>query len=387
MPDTRTPADARTEAAARPTTAGPRLRRASDVVLRVAVLVAAGIAVGWVLWHLRVVVLPVFIAILVCTALTPPVVALERRGLPTLASTWIVFGAAVTMLAGVLLLIVPPTVDQFADLGSALSEGLDDVEQWLVDGPLGLEQEQVRQYTRDPLGQAAEVIDLPSGSIMSGARTAGEVAVGGLLSIVLTFLLLKDGRRFQAAVMDRVPARHRDLWRASAQRAWSACGGFLRGAAVLGVIEGTIIGSTMAIVGAPLALPVALLTLMGAFFPIVGAITAGAIAVLITLAGAGFTPALIVLVVAVAVQQLDNDLLAPFIYGRSLELHPVAVLLALATGATLGGIVGAFVAVPLLGAAQGVGHEVWQRRDLLDRGRDEPAAEPVAPAGPVDGGS
>ena len=355
----------------------PRLRRASDVVLRVAVLVAAGIAVGWVLWHLRVVVLPVFIAVLVCTALTPPVVALERRGLPTLASTWIVFGGAVTMLAGVLVLIVPPTVDQFADLGSALSEGLDDVEQWLVDGPLGLDQDQVQRYSRDPLGQAGELIDLPSSSIMSGARTAGEVAVGGLLSIVLTFLLLKDGRRLQAAVIERVPAHQRDLWRSSARRAWSAFGGFLRGAAVLGLIEGTIIGSTMAIVGAPLALPVALLTLMGAFFPIVGAITAGAIAVLVTLAAAGVGPAVIVLVVAVAVQQLDNDLLAPFIYGRSLELHPAAVLLALATGATLGGIIGAFVAVPLLGAAHGVGNEVWRHRDLLDRRRGERPAEPV----------
>jgi predicted PurR-regulated permease PerM len=122
----------------------------------------------------------------------------------------------------------------------------------------------------------------------------------------------------------------------------------------------------MAIVGAPLAVPVAVLTFFGAFFPVVGAIVAGAVAVLVTLATAGLGPAIVLLVVVIVVQQLDNDLLAPFIYGHSLQLHPAAVLLALATGATLGGIVGAFVAVPLLGAGLGVGEELWRHRALLD---------------------
>lgn len=349
-----------------PSTAGPRLRRASDVVLRLAVLVAATLAIGWVMWKLRVVVLPVFIAVLVCTALMPPVVALERRGVRPLLATWIVFGVAVATLVGIAVLIVPPTVEQFSEVGATLSEGVDDVEQWLVEGPLDLDRQQVRQYTRDPIGQIAERVSLPSASLMSGARTAGEVAVGALLSVVLTFLLLKDGRRLQVALMDRVPVHQQDLWRSAGRRAWGAFGGFLRGAATLGALEGTVIGVTMAIVGAPLAVPVAVLTFFGAFFPVVGAIVAGGIAVLVTLATAGLVPAAVLLAVVLVVQQLDNDLLAPFIYGRSLQLHPAAVLLALATGATLGGIIGAFVAVPVLGAGLGVGTELWRHRSLLD---------------------
>ena len=106
----------------------------------------------------------------------------------------------------------------------------------------------------------------------------------------------------------------------------------------------------------------AVLTFFGAFFPIVGAVVMGTVAALVTLAGAGVVPAAVVLVVVVVVQQLDNDLLAPFIYGHSLHLHPIAVLLALAVGASLGGIIGAFVAVPLTSAAWGVGDEVRAHR-------------------------
>jgi hypothetical protein len=197
------------------------------VVLRVAVLVVAALAIGWVLWQLRVVVLPVFIAILVCTALTPPVVALERRGVRPLLATWIVFGTTVAAIGAITTLIVPPTVEQFGDVGVTLSEGVDDVEQWLVEGPLDLDREQVRQYTRDPVGQIAERVSLPSGSLMSGARTAGEVAVGALLSVVLTFLLLKDGRRLQASLMERVPPHQRDLGappgRGSGRRSEGSC--------------------------------------------------------------------------------------------------------------------------------------------------------------------
>lgn len=173
--------------------------------------------------------------------------------------------------------------------------------------------------------------------------------------------ILKDGRRFQVWSLAHLPHRHRDLARAAGQRMFDALAGFLRGAATLGVIEGIIIGVTLWIVGAPLAAPVGLLTFLAAFFSIVGAIVAGGIAVLVALAGRGLAAAVIVVVVALIVQQLDNDLLAPFIYGRSLQLHPAVILVALTAGASLGGIVGAFVAVPLTGAIGAVSSELWDR--------------------------
>jgi predicted PurR-regulated permease PerM len=346
--------------------AGPRLRRASDVVLRVGVLALGVMVVGAAAWYLKLVVLPILVAALLCTALVPPVVALERRGVRPLLATWMVFGGSLLVLGGIGWLVVPPTVDQFAAIGEVVSDGVDDVEEWLVEGPLSLDRDQVREYTRDPVGRAAEVLRSSSDQVVAGARAAGEVAVGALLALVLTFLFLKDGRRLLSDAVEQLPERHRRTAREVGQRVWDAFGGFLRGAAILGTVEGAIIGGAMAVLGAPLALPVAVLTFFGAFFPIVGAVVAGSIAVLVTLATVGVGPAIGLLVLVVVVQQLDSDLLAPFIYGSSLQLHPAAVLVALTIGGSLGGIIGAFVAVPMLGATWGAVAVLWERRAGFD---------------------
>lgn len=347
-------------------TAGPRLRRASDIVLRSAVLVGAVVAIGAGMWMLRIVVLPVFIALLICTALTPPVVALERRGMPSLAATWLVYLLALGALAVAVGLIVPPTVDEFSGLGPVVADGIDDLGDWLVEGPPGLDEQQVEEYTGAPVDRLTDMAQDSSSRIWEGVRTVGETAAGALLAMVLTFLFLKDGRRFQIALLERLPDRYALVTRAVGRRVWESFGGFLRGAAILGIVEGAIIGSTMALVGAPLALPVAVLTLLGAFFPIVGAVVAGGVATLVTLGTVGIGPALVVLAVAIAVQQFDADLLAPFIYGRSLELHPAAVLVGLTAGAALGGIIGAFIAVPVMSAGWGAAQELWNHRVQLD---------------------
>lgn len=348
------------------------LRRSSEVAWRALVVIAALLLVGAVLWRLRVVVLPVFVALLACSVLAPLVVALERRRWPTTAATAAVFFGSLVTVGVVLALVVPPTAEQLANTGEAVEDGLDDVEDWLVNGPLDLNRSEVRDYTQDPGGAIADVARDSSETITAGLVVVGETVAGALLALVLVFLFLKDGRRMQAWALDHLPERRHDVVRESAAAAWSALSGFLRGAALLGTVEGAIIGGTMWLVGAPLALPVAVFTFAGAFFPIVGAVAAGALAAVVTLATVGVTEALIVLVVVVVVQQLDGDLLAPLIYGRSLRLHPVVVLVALASGGVLGGIAGAFLAVPLAGAAVGVGGVLWARRDQLS---DEP--EPV----------
>lgn len=240
------------------------------------------------------------------------------------------------------------------------------MEGWLVDGPLGLDRHDVQRYTRHPLDRLGDALESSAFSVSRGVRLAGEVVAAALLSLVLTFLFLKDGRRIQAAVVDRLPARHAELITAAAGRAWESVGGFLRGSAILGLVEGVIIGSTVALVGGALAVPVAVLTFCAAFFPIVGAVVAGAVAVLATLATADARAALIVLVVAVVVQQLDGDLLAPWVFGRAVDLHPAVVLVVLTAGGAVAGIAGAFIAVPITSAVVGVLRETWRHRGALD---------------------
>lgn len=344
----------------------PRLVWLSNVVWRTAILVAALLVFLWVLWKLKVVALPVFVALLLSTVLAPPVVALERRGWPSAVATATVFVGFIVAFGGLIALVVPPAVDGVGGLDSATASAVDDLEDWLVEGPLNLDREEVRQYTSDPAGQVIELVESSSISITEGARMVGETLVGAVLSLVLAFLFLKDGRRFQTWALANLEGRRETAVRRAAARAWATFGGYLRGAAILGVVEGTIIGLTMWIVGAPLSLPIAVITFLAAFFPIVGAVVAGVLAVLVAFASAGFWPAVVVGVVAVLVQQLDNDLLSPFIYGRALDLHPALILIVLTVGGTLGGIVGAFVAVPLTAAGVGIAQELWAARSVVD---------------------
>ena len=336
-------------------------RRVSDVAWRTVGIGIVAYAVGVVLWRLRLVLVPVFIALLLCSALVPLVERLERRGWRTLLATWVVFLGFLAVVGGLLGVIVPRTASQLGDTGDAISQGLQDLEDWLVTGPFDMERSSVEEYTDDPGESLIDLARSSSDRLTEGAVLVGEALAGALLALVLTFLLLKDGRQLQAWALERTPHRHRELVSELAGAAWNALSGFLRGAALLGVVEGLIIGVAVWIVGGSLAVSIGLLTFLAAFFPIVGAVVAGAIASLVTLATAGSKEALIVLAVAIVVQQLDADLLAPFSYGRSLRLHPALVLVALSAGGILGGILGAFLAVPLTAVAVAVGSVVWRR--------------------------
>lgn len=330
---------------------GPRLPRALEVATawswRLLVIGVALYAVALVVGRLRLVLLPVGIALLLATALVPVKRMMTDRGLPTALA---MLGTVVVFFGGIALvgvLVVPPLVNEFSDLNTTLDEAIDDVEDWLVTGPLGLDRQWV-QDVRERIEQSAEDAQVSDGAVVSGATLVGEVFAGLLLSLVVAFFVIKDGPRIQRAFLGLVPEDRHDQLRAAGDAAWRALGGYLRGAAVLGVLEGTAIGITLVLTGASLALPVATLTFVAAFFPFVGAIVAGLIAVAVAFVTGGTTAAGIVAIVAVVVQQLDNDLLAPVIYGKALELHPLVVILALTSGAALAGIAGAFVAVPLV---------------------------------------
>ena len=197
----------------------------------------------------------------------------------------------------------------------------------------------------------------PDSSLLSGAIAAAEGVVSLLLGLILTVFALKDGGRFLAWVRGRVAPEKRATADRMGRRAWATLGGYLRGAATLGVVEGIAIAVTLWLVGAQLAVAVGVVTFLFAFVPFIGAIFAGVLAVLVALATAGLPAAAIVAVVAIVVQQLDNDLLAPVVYGRALDLHPVVVLLAITAGGALLGIAGSVLAVPITAVAWGVAAE------------------------------
>lgn len=294
----------------------------------------------------RVVLVPVGAALLLGTVLIPVERALVARRWPALVATWVTFVGFLALFVAVVAAIGPAVVGEFDDLDVTLEQAVDDVEDWLVDGPLSLDADTVTEWRRDLEDQAEDIL-ASEDSVTGGAILVGQTVTGIVLTLAITFFVVKDGRAIQRWFVENLPAAHQERARAMGQAAWRTLGAFLRAAAILGAVEGAILGITLAVVGADLALPLAVVTFLAAFVPFVGAVVAGVLAVLVTLVSAGVPQAAIVAAVALVVQQFDNELLAPWVYGRVLRIHPLVVILSVATGATVGGLTGAFLAVPV----------------------------------------
>lgn len=306
------------------------------------------LALVWLLSRLWVVLLALAVAVLFSRALDPVAAWLRRHGWrPGLAAAGVMLGFGLLM-AGLLAVLVPVIASEFEDLGPTIEDAIDDFEDWLVeDSPFDVSRQDFDEFRSDAGDQLDRLLSESGTSVVDTTLVVFEVFTALVLALITSFFMLKDGDRFGRWVMSLVPAEHRELITRQARRAWRTLGGYLRGAAILGVVEGTIIGLTLWIVGAGLAVPVGVITFFAAFIPFVGAIAAGIIAVLVALVGAGLGGAIAVAVVAVIVQQLDNDLLAPVVYGRALHLHPLVILFAITAGGALLGPVGILFAVPV----------------------------------------
>jgi predicted PurR-regulated permease PerM len=326
----------------------PVVDRLAGYSWRLIVIGIVGLAILALLERLRVVLFPVAIATFLTVLLAPAARWLRRHGVPHLLSTWTVFFGFIGLLVLVGALIVPAMTHEFEELGPTITTAVDDIEEWLVnDSPFDISQKQIDDFREQLNDRAGDAISSNAGVAVRSAVLVVELVAGLVLTLVLTFFFVKDGEKFQRFALRRIPPERHALARRLANRGWAALAGYLRGSAMLGIIEAIVIGIALALVGGGLVAPVMVITFAAAFIPLVGAVVAGVIAVLIALVTAGFAPALIVLVVAVIVQQFDNDLLAPFVFGKTLELHPVIILLAVTAGGTLFGLAGAFLAVPV----------------------------------------
>ncbi len=341
---------------------------------RVLVVGAAVYVLAVALARLRVVVLPAIVSLFLASLFIPPARWLMRRGWPRVLATFAVLLAGLLVLVGIGALIVPAVASELGDLGGKLSTAVEDGKEWLVTGPLELDQAQVdrfEQRARDELGQLGG-----GGRWISGATLAIEVVAGIFLMIPLVFFFVKDGDAMVRWGLDLLPASHRHDAAEIGRRIWAVLGGYLRGVAVTGLVDGAVIGIGLALLGVPLVLPLVVLTFFGAFFPVVGATAAGAVAALVALVTNGPGTALAVVALTIAVQQIEGDVIAPLALGRTLKLHPIAILLALTAGGVLAGLVGAFLAVPLAAIAASVIGYLRERAAQRVDGTDDLMALP-----------
>lgn len=339
-------------------------------------MAAAVALVVYALAFLRLVVIPAIVALLLATVALPVVNVLQRRGLHRSLATLLVIVVSIGSFVGLVLVLAPTVGDQFGDLGPTLSDARVEIEDWLVEGPLDLSRADIDRYTEQVGDQASGRGEVIAEGVVSGARLVFEVIVGILLVIVLVFFFVKDGDRMCAFALRQLRQEHHDLARSLGRRVWAVLQGYVRGTAIVALVDATVIGIGLAIIGVPLVVPLVILTFFGAFFPLVGATVAGVVAVLVALVTQGPGDALLAGGLVILVQQVEGDVLAPLVLGKAVALHPVVILLVLTAGAIVGGLAGAFLAVPVAAVAVAVGSEL-RRHGLIGPERpDQP--EPVA---------
>lgn len=367
------------------------LRVATAYSWRLLVVAAAVIALAIGLSKLYLAVLPAVAAILLATFLEPPVDWLDRRGLPRGLAAAVTLLACIVALVGIGALLGPPFVAATDDLGDEVTQAIDAGERWLVQGPLDLSQSQVRDAVDRGAEQLRDNVGTITQSVVSGAIVAAEIAAGALLTLVLLFFLLKDGRGIWAWLLGLFGER-RDNADQLGRRAWATLGGYLRGLTVVAAFDAALIGLALLVIGIPLVLPLTVIIFFAAYVPIVGAFVSGLLAVVVALVTTGFVEALAVLAAILVVQQIEGNVLQPVVMGRAVHLHPIATLLAVTAGALLYGIVGAFLAVPVAAVAATTlayarGDRDGDEREPGGSGTDPPPAGPGGPAAQTSSGT
>jgi predicted PurR-regulated permease PerM len=326
------------------------LRSAGDVSWRLLVIAGAVFAALYLLALLRVVVLPIIVAILATTLLSPAVRALRRRGLPPGAAVGLAMVGAGLILAGILAAIAPPIFSQADQLGTGVQDGVRQVGDVLADRPFNLSREEISDRIDEGLDRLRENSGPVTHGLQTGAILLGEVITGLILTVLLTFFFLKDGEDMWRWITDFVGPRRRLTLDEVGGRIYAALGGYVRGIALVGFVDAVLIGLALLVIGVPLILPLMVLTFIGAFLPLIGAFLAGLAAVLIALVFNGPVAALLVLAAVIVVQQVEGHLLYPLLMGRTVHLHPAVIVVALGVGGIVAGVIGIFLAVPVAGA-------------------------------------
>lgn len=349
--------------------------------LRVTLIGIGLMVLGYIVGMFWSVVWPIILAILLTTVLRPPAAWLITRGVPAALASVIVLLLGIGVVTGIFVAIAPSVIGQSQDIANGVVAGIGQIQVWLSGPPFNLGDGEIGNLLDTATRQIQQSATQIAGGVLTGVSAFASGLLNVVLALVLVFFFVKDGPRFLpwlSALTGSTAGRHVTE---VLDRMWTVLGGFIRVQALVSLIDAVLIGIGLVVLGVPLALPLAVLTFLGGFIPIVGALVAGALAVLIALVTQGLTTAIIVLVIIVAVQQLEGNVLQPFLQGQSLKLHGAVVLLAVTAGSSLGGIGGAFLAVPV---AAVVAVLLRYLGEQIDR-RDPDLAPAAAPADDDDG--
>jgi len=321
---------------------------------RIVVVTAAGALLVVALVQLYVVVVPIVLALFLASVLEPLVARLRVLRWPSSLAAATVFVGTFGLVVAMLVWIGVGVAGEFDALGEKISEGVESAKRWAEGPPLDLPPERVDRLDTDLRRTAQGALSKLGEGAAAGARTAGEVLSGLVLLLFTLFFLLKDGARMGSWIQERIPSGYRRDAVALTVSARRVMRQYVIATGLTGLIDGVLIGFALWILGVPLVLPLAVLTFLGGFVPIIGATVAGLIAAIVALVANGLPTAALVVAATLVVQQVEGNLLQPFILERAVRLHPLVTVWAVAAGVLIGGFLGAFLSVPLVAIAVGV---------------------------------
>ncbi|ASD21610.1 MULTISPECIES: AI-2E family transporter [Cryobacterium] len=315
--------------------------RSGQILLALA-LVAVVI---FILVQVKLVVIPLLIAIILASALSPVIGWLRRRGLSPILATWVTLLTAIVVFGGIVTLIVVAVENQWSELVTSASDGIDQLFTYLTEGPLALDSAQLEDF-RDQGIDFLTSSQFGSGAL-AGVSVATEIITGAVLVVVILFFFLKDGDVIWKFFLRPFRGERLQRGRRIGTTSVRVLGGYVRGTAIIAFVDAAAIGIGLAVLGVPLALPLAVIVFLTAFIPLIGATVAGILAALVALVATDWVIALIVVGIVIVVNQLEGNFLQPVVMAQSLKLHPLVILVALTAGTIVAGIIGAVLAVPI----------------------------------------
>ena len=324
------------------------LRVSGALAWRFIMVIAALYVIVYLAGYFSQVLIPIAIALLLSALMAPGVDRLAKSGVPRGLASLLVMILGIALLGGLITFVIITFTNGLPQLQQQVSDSLSQIQDWLTTGPLHLRDQQIRDF----ISNAVKAIQENQAAITQGALTTaatiGEILTGLLLTVFTLIFFLYDGAGIWKFVTRGVPVRVRERVDVAGRRGFAALVSYVRATAAVALVDAVGIGVGLAIVGVPLVIPLSALVFLSAFVPIIGAVLAGTVAVLIALVAKSFIAALIVLGIVIAVMQLESHVLQPWLLGRAVRLHPLAVVLAITIGLVAAGIAGALLAVPLL---------------------------------------
>ncbi|RWA16726.1 membrane protein [Mycolicibacterium elephantis DSM 44368] len=326
----------------------PLVRKAAAWSWRLLVIVAALVGLLWLVKQLEIIVVPVALATILAALLLPAVDFLHRRGAPRGGAVALMLLSGFAVVGGIMTFVVSQFIEGAPALVEQVTQSIDGVGNWLTDGPLGVSDQQIDQMRTAAVEALRNNQERLTSGALSTATTVTEIVTGALLVLFTLIFLLHGGRNIFAFVTQIFPDHVRDRVRDAGKAGFRSLIGYVRATFLVALVDAVGIGTGLAIMGVPLALPLASLVFLGAFIPLVGAVITGFLAVIVALIAKGWIYALITLGLVIAVQQLEGHVLQPLVMGRAVSIHPLAIVLAIAGGGVMAGIIGALLAVPVM---------------------------------------